>query len=153
MGETSVYHLAQINIAHLVAPVDDPKVADFINALDEINRLAEHSKGFIWRLVGDGGNATDIRISDDPQLLVNMSVWQDIDSLYQYVYKSDHHQFFRRRREWFTRWEKPSPVLWWIPAGHQPTLEEAMDRIDYLAEHGATVFAFDFKTRFMPESS
>lgn len=142
------YHLAQLNAAPLIAPMDDPQVAEFVNALDEINALAEQSEGFVWRLVGDGNNATDIRISDDPNLLVNMSVWENIESLYRYVYKSNHGAFFKRRRAWFTHWEKPSPVLWWIPAGHHPTLEEAVARVEYMAKHGATPYAFDFKTRF-----
>ena len=147
----TVYHLAQLNSARMIAPTDDPQVAEFMNALDEINALAELSAGFVWRMVGDGNNATDIQISDDPQLLVNMSVWESIESLYKYAYKSDHARFFARRREWFTRSEKPSPVLWWVPAKHTPTLEEALARVDYLAEHGPTPFAFNFKTTFTVE--
>lgn len=145
------YHLAQLNHARMVAPTDDPRVADFMNALDEINALAEASEGFVWRLVGDGNNATDIRFFEDPQWLVNMSVWENVESLYKYAYKSDHASFFARRREWFTRAEKPSPVLWWIPEGHIPTLTEAFERVDHLAEHGPTPVAFNFKTRFTVE--
>jgi len=142
------YHIAQINVALALAPMDDPRMADFANALDKINALAEKSPGFVWRLKDDSGNATDFRITDIDNLLVNMSVWENIDALYQYAYKSHHVDYFSRRREWFTRWEKPSPVLWWVSVGHQPTLPEALARINYMHAHGPTPHAFDFKQRF-----
>ncbi|MEQ8675589.1 MAG: DUF3291 domain-containing protein [Aggregatilineales bacterium] len=147
----TVYHLAQLNHARMIAPTDDPRVADFMNALDEINALAEVSAGFVWRLVGEGNNATDIHFFEDPQLLVNMSVWESVESLYKYAYKSKHADYFARRREWFTRPEKPSPVLWWVPAKHTPTLAEALARVDHLAEHGPTPHAFNFKKTFTVE--
>lgn len=141
-------HLAQVNIAQLIGSTDDPRVADFINALDEINALAEQTDGFIWRMVGEGNNATDIHFSDTPNLLINMSVWRDVESLYHYAYKTQHNDFFRRRREWFKKWDRPSPVLWWIPEGHIPTIDEALERVNHLHEHGPTPYAFNFKQRF-----
>lgn len=145
------YHLAQLNAAVLVAPIDDPQVAEFVNALDRINALAEQTDGFIWRLQTEDGDATAIRLDDNPQLLVNMSVWRDLDALYQYVYKSDHGSFFARRREWFTKWDKPSPVLWWVPEDHTPTVKEAKEKAEYLQANGPTPLAFNFKNRFTVE--
>ena len=148
------YQLAELNAAPLVAPIDDPKVAEFAAALDEINALAEATPGFVWRLKDDDGNdATGIRIDDNPLVIVNMSVWEDIDALYRYVYNTNHGEFFKRRREWFTRWDKPSPVMWWVPAGEYPTVEDAMLRVNHLAEHGATPYAFGFRQRFTAEEA
>jgi hypothetical protein len=145
------YHLAQLNAAPLIAPMDDPLVAEFVAALDQINALAEGSPGFVWRLKDENGdNAAGIRIDDNPNMLVNVSVWENIDALYAYVYNSDHGAFFRRRREWFTKWDKPSPVMWWIPAGEHPTITDAMVRVNHMAEHGPTPYAFNFKQRFTP---
>lgn len=142
------YHLAQINIGKVLYPVDDPRMGDFTNNLDKINALAEATQGFVWRLQTDDGNATSIHAFDDPMLLLNMTVWEDIESLYRYAYKSEHGEFFARRREWFAKIELPTPVLWWIPAGHVPTVEEAKERVMYLAAHGASPYAFNFKARF-----
>jgi heme-degrading monooxygenase HmoA len=151
---TLSYHLAQINAAPLLAPIDDPQIADFANAIAQINALAEQADGFVWRLVSDEGeDATGIRIDDDPLVIVNMSVWESMDALYKYVYNSNHAQFFARRREWFRKWDKPSPVMWWIPVGTMPTLEEAIERIDYMALNGPTPYAFNFKQRFTPEEA
>ncbi len=108
----TTYHLAQINAAPLIAPLDDPRVAEFAEAVAEINALAEAAPGFVWRLKDDDGNdATGIRVDDNPLVIVNMSVWESIDALYRYVYNSNHAAFFQRRREWFKKWDKPSPVL------------------------------------------
>lgn len=144
----SNYHLAQINIGKVLYPVDDPRMAGFTDNLDKINALAEATEGFVWRLKTDEGNATSIHAFDDPMLLLNMSVWEDIEALYRYAYKSEHGEFFARRREWFTKIELPTPVLWWIPAGHIPTVEEAKERIYYLAANGANPYAFNFKERY-----
>ena len=148
---SSGYHLAQLNAAVLLAPIDDPKIADFVGALEQINALAEATPGFVWRLQTEDGDATSIRISDDPHLVVNMSVWEDVDALYQYVYKSNHTDFFSRRREWFKKWDRPSPVLWWIAANHRPTIEEALEKIAHIEDYGPTPFAFNFKQRFSVE--
>jgi hypothetical protein len=144
----SSYHLAQINIGKVLYPVDDPRMAGFMDNLDKINTLAEATEGFIWRLKTDEGNATSIHAFDDPMLLVNMSVWADIEALYRYAYKSEHGEFFSRRREWFDKIDLPSPVLWWINAGHIPTVEEAIERIHYLAANASSPYAFTFKERY-----
>ena len=144
----SAYHLAQFNLARAVAPLDDPKLAPFMARLDEINALAEASPGFVWRLQSDSGNATDIRAFDDPNMLVNMSVWTSAEALFDYVYRSGHAKVMARRGEWFERMSGPYTVLWWIPAGHHPTVEEANERLDHLNRHGPTPEAFTFKQRF-----
>jgi hypothetical protein len=144
----SSYHIAQINIGKVLYPVEDPRMAGFMDNLDTINALAEATEGFIWRLKTDEGNATSIHAFDDPMLLVNMSVWKDIESLYLYAYKSQHGEFFAKRREWFSKIDLPTPVLWWVNAGHIPTVEEAKQRIDYLAANDSSPYAFNFKERY-----
>lgn len=146
------HHLAQFNIAQAKAPLDDPLLADFMARLDEINALAEDSPGFVWRLQSDSGNATDIRAYDDPRTLINMSVWDSPKALFDYVYKSGHGKVMARRKEWFERFDGPYVVLWWVPAGHLPTLEEARDRLVHLERHGPSAHAFTFKQRFLPPS-
>ncbi len=142
------YHLAQFNIARAVAPMDDPILADFMAWLDAINALAEDSPGFVWRLQSDSGNATDIQAYDDPRMLINMSVWDSVKSLFDYVYSSGHGKVMARRREWFKRFDGPYVVLWWVPAGHRPSLLEARDRLVHLERHGPSAQAFTFKARF-----
>ncbi len=142
------WHLAQLNIARAIAPLDSPPLADFVAALDRINALAEASPGFGWRLVGDGGNATDVRVGDDPDVIVNMSVWASVEALFEFTYRSGHIEVMRRRREWFEASSGPYMVLWWIPAGHVPTVDEAMARLAHLRAHGPTAHAFTFKQRF-----
>lgn len=149
------HHIAQLNIGRLVAPTDDPRVAEFMDNLASINALADTSPGFVWRLVSEdeAAGATTIRPYDDPTMLVNMSVWETIDALHQYVYYSAHTDFFRRRAAWFERLDTPHMVLWWVPAGHIPTVEEAKERLEHLTTHGATAHAFTFKQRFPKPSS
>lgn len=149
----SAFHLAQLNVAHALAPVDSPLLADFMAALDDINRLAEASPGFVWRLQSDSGNATDIRHDDDPLQIVNMSVWESAETLFDYVYRTAHTKIMARRREWFSRPTKAFQVLWWIPAGSTPTVEEAMARLAHLQAHGPTPHAFTFKERFAAPDS
>ena len=141
------YYLAQLNIGTIKAPLDTPLMADFTNNLDRINALADESEGFIWRLKDDSGNATDYR-PIDPLSIVNMSVWRDLDALMQYVYKSEHVAIMRRRREWFERMDTAFMVLWWIPQGHVPTVEEALERLDYLRTNGESSYAFSFRKPF-----
>lgn len=143
------YHLAQLNIGTMVAPQDSPEMAEFMNALDAINLLAETTPGFVWRLKDDSGNATSISAFDD-DTLVNMSVWEDRDSLFGYVYRSGHTHYIGRRKEWFKMPTEPHMVLWWVPAGHAPTLEEAKARLMHLRTHGPTPHAFTFKQFFEP---
>jgi hypothetical protein len=143
----SAYQLAQINIATLKAPLDSPELKEFVDNLDRINALAENSDGFVWRLKGEGNDATSLRPFGD-DVIVNMSVWRDVESLRNYVYKSVHVEILRRKREWFVRPTEAIYVLWWVPAGHQPTTQEAAARLEHLREHGATAEAFNFGEAF-----
>jgi Domain of unknown function (DUF3291) len=142
------WHIAQMNVGRTVAPVDSPAIADFMAALDRINALAEASPGFVWRLQSDSGNATDIKTSDDPQFIVNMSVWASVEALFEFVYRSAHTPVMGRRREWFEKPTEDYQVLWWVPAGHRPTTQEGLARLDHLRRHGPTAHAFSFKQRF-----
>ncbi len=142
------WHLAQANIARAVAPMDDPAMADFMAQLDTINALADRSPGFVWRLQSGSGNATDIAVTDDPLVILNMSVWESADALFDYVYRTAHTPVMARRREWFEKPSKPHLVLWWVRAGHRPSVEEALDRLEMLADRGPTPDAFTFKRRF-----
>lgn len=140
------YHLAQINISRIKGvDMNDPIMADFVALLEQINALAEQNAGFVWRLKGDGNNATDILPYDDTRIIINMSVWENIESLQNYVFGSAHTGVMKRRKEWFNRFELPATALWYVPAGHAPTIEEAKRRLAHLQEHGATTYAFGFK--------
>lgn len=142
------YHLAELNIAKMLAPLDSEQMSGFMNGLAEINALAEAAPGFVWRLTTPAGDATELRPFDDPEIIVNMSVWESIDALFDYTYYSAHTDFFRRRGEWFSKMDTPAVVMWWIPAGHIPTLDEAKEKLEHLTRHGATPTAFTFKQRF-----
>jgi hypothetical protein len=144
------HQLAQVNVARAVAPLDDLRMAGFVALLDEVNRLAEASPGFVWRLQGSSGNATDVRVDDDPLVIVNLTVWRSPDDLFAYTYRSDHRTVFARRFEWFERWPGPSVALWWQPVGTIPTVDDAFRRLGLLTEHGPTPDAFTFKQRFPP---
>lgn len=136
-------HLAQVNIATIRAPVGDPVVAEFVDNLDRINALADTAPGFVWRLQTDEGNATSIHAFPDPMLLVNMSVWESVEALQEYVYRSEHRDFVKRRREWFVD-GSTQLALWWVPAGEIPTLDDAKRRLAFLATHGPSPYAFRF---------
>jgi hypothetical protein len=142
------WHLAQVNIGRLVAPQGDPRVQPFFDALDRVNALAEASPGFIWRLKGEGNDATDIQATPDPLLIPNMSVWEDAESLFAFVYRSDHTPVMARRRDYFERFEGAYQAMWWIPAGDLPTLSDALARLWMLDRFGPTPHAFTFKARF-----
>ena len=140
----SGYHLAQINVGKLKAPIDAPETADFKNNLDRVNTLAEASPGFVWRLTGEGNDATDLVAFDDPLIITNMSVWESPAALGAFVYRSGHLEIMRRRAEWF----EPMDVfmaLWWVPAGHEPTVAEAIGRLDLLRRKGPGPEAFTFR--------
>jgi hypothetical protein len=143
-------HIAVFNIARLVAPMDDPQIDDFRNNLDPINALADGSDGFVWRLQDESGNATNITPYPDPMVITNMAVWQSIDQLADFTYRSGHLDFLRRRREFFEHAGEVFLVLWWVPEGHIPSMDEAMARLEHLREHGATPHAFTFRQRFDP---
>lgn len=147
------WHLAQFNIARAKYPMDSEEMAEFVDALDPINGLGEQSEGFVWRHMDDSGASIETRVFDDPQLLLNFTVWDSIDALWQFTYKSDHTAYLRRRREWFEPAEGwPVTVMWWIPAGTVPTLDEAQKRLALLRDHGPTAEAFTFRDRFDPPS-
>ena len=142
------YHLAQINVGRFRTPIDDPANAEFIANLDRVNALADEAPGFVWRLIGDGNSAIDIQAFDDPQIGINMSVWTDMESLAAFVYRdSGHREIMRRRSEWFEKMEFYM-ALWWIPAGHIPTIEEGKAKIELIAKLGSTPDAFLFNKPF-----
>jgi len=147
----ATYHLAQLNIGRPVGPRDDPRMADFYAALVEINDLAVRAPGFVWRLTDDdGADATSLRLSDG-DAMVNMSVWESVEALRDYVYHSAHLDLLRRRREWFHREGLPEhQVLWWVPAGHVPTLAEAEQRLARLEAEGAGPAAFTLRQPYPP---
>ena len=141
-------HLAQVNIGRILGAMDSPVMAEFAANPDPINALAEQSPGFVWRLKSESGNATDIDYSGDPFEIVNMSVWESIEALHGYVYRTHHLDIFRRRGEWFEKATQPSYAMWWIPEGDIPTVPEAMDRLEHYRKHGATEYSFWFPQPF-----
>ena len=148
MASMSGFHLAQINVGRLLAPVDHPQIADFVANLDRVNAIADGMPGFVWRLKGEGNNATDIQPKpDDPLFAINMSVWTDLDALAGFVYRSAHRDIMRRRREWFELMEV-FMTLWWVPAGHIPTAEEGLARLETFERLGSTPEAFSFRHPF-----
>ena len=146
------WHLAQYNVAWMLAPLDDPRLDGFRENLDKINGLADVSPGFVWRHQEADGNSTSIRVRDDPRILINFSVWESAEALFEYTFHSAHVEVYRKRKEWFEHLEDPWAVLWWVPAGHKPTVEEAEERLRYLAAHGPSQEAFTFKQRFAAPS-
>jgi heme-degrading monooxygenase HmoA len=146
------YHIAQVNIGRVRAPLEDPVMAGFVNRLDEINALADNCPGFVWRLQTPAGNATYLRpYEEDDRILVNMSVWESIEALKNFVYRTAHKELLRQRQEWFEKFTGAYVALWWVPAGHIPCVDEAKTRIAYLDQHGPTEFAFSFQTIFEPD--
>jgi hypothetical protein len=135
-------NLAQLNVARLKYPFEDPRVADFAANLDRINALADRSDGFGWRLQDEGGNAIDIAADADPMIIVNMSVWRDAESLEHFVWSTVHKQIYRRRGEWFSAMKDQHLVMWWVQDGHAPTVEEGMERLEHLRANGDSDFAF-----------
>ena len=144
-------HLAQVNIGRMKAPLEDPLMAGFVGRLDEINALADRSPGFVWRLQTGEGNATYLRPYDDDRILFNMSVWESLEALKDYVYKSLHVELIRNRKEWFERFDAPYAALWWVPVGHTPSVDEAKKRLAHLTAQGPTPFAFSFQAAFPPD--
>lgn len=144
------FHLAQVNIALPRAPLDSAVMAEFVAALEPVNALADVSPGFVWRLKAGDGNATSIRAFDDERLIVNLTVWQSLEALRAYALAGGHAAVMRRRREWFERMTDAYVALWWVPAGHIPTLAEAEERLAHLRRRGPTARAFTFKQPFPP---
>ncbi len=145
----ATYHLAEINVGTLVADTDHDDVAEFMDNLDRINKLAEEAPGFVWRLQTDEGDATAIKLWENPRALVNVSVWESIESLRDYVYTTEHAEFLRRRQEWFVPGES-GVALWWVPAGTEPTPEDAKRRFELVKDIGPSPEAFTFGRRFPP---
>lgn len=147
------FHLAQINIARMKAPLESAEMADFVARLEEINALADRSEGFVWRLQTPEGNATYLRPFDDDMILVNLSVWESVDALKHYVYRTAHAELLRDRRKWFEAFAGAYVALWWVPAGHRPGVDEAKRRLVHLEEHGPSQFAFTFKSLHEPDET
>jgi len=144
----SGHELAQLNIGVIRGPMDSPVMAEFAANLERINAVAEATPGFVWRLQTEEGDATAIRPFDNENMLVNMSVWKDVESLRRYVYHSAHVEVMRRRREWFEPMSEAFLVLWWVPRGHRPSIAEAIARLERLCEHGPGPDAFTFRHSF-----
>lgn len=139
-------HLAQLNVGRATDDIDSERMSEFIGALERINRIAERSPGFVWRLAdGEGGGATGIKVSDDPRFIINLSVWETPETLEHFVWNTVHKQFFRRRAKWFEPPAKPYFVMWWVPKGHIPTPAEALERLDHLRAKGSSDHAFGWE--------
>ena len=138
-------HLAQLNVGRLLAPTDDPRVADFIGALDRVNGLGKRMPGFVWMMEGSGapgtGN-TEAKLEGDAQFVSNLTVWQSVEALENFVWNTVHRQFYERRAEWFEVLGKMHFVMWWVPEGHRPTLAEALLRLDHCQAQGDSEEAF-----------
>lgn len=144
------WHVAQVNVAVLAAPLDSSRLESFVALLDPINALADGSPGFVWRLQTEGGDATSIRAFDDDRIIVNLSVWEGVQPLRAFVYASRHAEVFKRRREWFQRMTEVYLALWWIPAGTTPSVDEAKRRLEILRERGPCPEAFTFRRDYPP---
>lgn len=142
------YQLAQINVGRIKGPIDSPVMAEFVANLERINLLAEQSLGYVWRLQSEEGDATAIETPLGEGIIVNMSVWDDVAALSHYVYKTAHVEIMKRRKEWFERMSEAITVLWWVPHGHRPTVNEAVERLAHLRAHGPGEHAFTFQRHF-----
>ena len=147
------YHLAQVNIGRIKAPLDDSIMAGFVARLDEINALADGSPGFVWRLQTDAGNATYFRPYADDRVLMNMSVWETVEALRHFVSGTAHVEVLRQRQQWFETFRSAYTALWWVPVGHLPSIDEARKRLAHLDAHGPTEFAFTFRQVFPPSDA
>ncbi|NJX16670.1 DUF3291 domain-containing protein [Tamlana crocina] len=143
----TAYHLAQVNIAKRLAPMDDPIMQDFVNNVDKMNAIADQSNGFVWRLKDEDKDEAASIFQDD-SLLINMSVWENQESLFNYTYRSNHIEVFKRKKEWFSKVKMAHMAFWYVPVGYMPNFNDAKLRLDYLNTHGETPFAFTFKSKF-----
>ena len=144
------YQLAQINVALARDEMDSELMAGFVARLDEINAIADQAAGFVWRLQTEAGDSTAIRVFDDPLLLVNLSVWDDLASLQNFVYKTAHVELLRDRDAWFSKLRSAHQALWWVPRGHTPSVGEAKDKLEHIRRLGPTAQAFTFARSFPP---
>ena len=133
--------------------INDPIMKEFVENLDAVNQIAESSEGFVWRLKDDTNNATSLNPYDDEQVIINVSVWKSIETLENFMYKTFHSEFLKRRKEWFVAYGTAHTAMWWVAAGHTPTLQEAVDKLDYLQKHGASADSFDFRNKFEAPSN
>jgi Domain of unknown function (DUF3291) len=141
---SGTFHIAQVNIERMLAPLDDPLLAGFVARLEEINALAESSSGFVWRLATAAGDATSLRPDDDDRILFNLSAWESPEQLRDFIYRNVHVEVMRQRKSWFERFDAMYYALWWVAAGDIPSIEEAKERLEYLRTHGASAQAFSF---------
>lgn len=142
------YHLAQVNVARAKAALTDPLMQGFVEQLDHINELADNSPGFVWRLQTEEGDATAVQLYEDPLVIVNLSVWESLEALEQYVYSGEHLTVLKSRKNWFEKFDGPMLALWWIPAGATPTPESARDALEKLRRDGPTPEVFTFAKRY-----
>jgi hypothetical protein len=145
------HHLAQVNVARLAAPLESEQLRPFVERLASVNALADAAPGFVWRLQTEEGDATAVRVFDDPEMIVNLSVWESLDALRAFVYRMPAHvEVLRRRREFFSRAAEDTVALWWIPAGTIPTVRQAEERLTLLRAIGPSPDAFTFRRSFPP---
>ena len=143
------YQIAEINVARMKGVnIDDPIMKKFVDNLDRVNKLAENSEGFVWRVKDENNDATSFNPYEDEQVIINISVWESIESLEKFVFKTFHTDFLKRRKEWFKSYGKMYVAMWWIPAGEFPSIQEAVDQLDYLQKNGSSQNVFDFRKKF-----
>ena len=142
---TAPRHLAEFNIGRIKYPLDDPRMREFVDNVDRINKLADNLPGFVWRLQGENGHAMDMRVYDDPAVLPNLTVWENVEALERFVFKTVHSRFFDKRETWFAQ-PDPTLVMRWVPEGHRPPLAEGVARLDHLKAHGPSDFAFGWES-------
>ncbi len=138
-------HLAQFNIARIKYPLDDPRMAEFVDNVARVNGLANHIEGFVWRLQDESGNAMNMRVYDDPRILPNLTVWENVEALERFVWQTVHSRFYLRREDWFEKMETPL-VMWWVPAGARPGMAEGVERREHLRAHGPSDYAFGWES-------
>ncbi len=144
----SSYHLVQSNVARMLGLIEDPVMAGFVERLEPLNALADASPGFVWRYQTDEGDATEVRVFNDELILFNMSVWESVEALENFVYRSNHVEALQKKAEWFEHASRATLALWWIEIGHVPSVEQAKDRFDVLWRDGPSAEAFTFRDRF-----
>jgi hypothetical protein len=139
----AMQHLALFNLARVRYPLGDPRMAEFVNNFPRIVRIAEQTKGFVWRFQDDSGYLSVV-LYDDPRILANLTLWEHVEGLERFLWKTAHGRFYARGEEWFERMEVPL-VMWWVPAGYRPSVAEALERLEHLKAHGSSDFAFGWE--------
>lgn len=143
------YQLAEINIAKMKGVnIGDPIMKEFVDNLEKVNEIAENSDGFVWRLKDEDNNATNFNPYNDEQIIVNYSIWENIETLEHYMYKTFHSEFLKRRKEWFQTFGQVSTAMWWVKKGEIPDITEAMEKLDYLQKNGASEIVFNFRQKY-----